>query len=136
MVSGPLTAGMGAMFGVVAILLLLACANVAGQVLARSAARRNEIGIRIAIGATRQDVLKLVVGRGMLLNSLGLAIGTAAGFLPTPAMSGLLFGVSTTDAVSHAGAPIVLGATGLLASYLPALRATRVDAINTLWQAK
>jgi putative ABC transport system permease protein len=112
--------------------LLLAAVGLYGVMAYSVNQRVREIGIRIALGATRQDVLKLVVGRGMLLSMMGLAIGTAAGLLLTPAMSGLLYGVSATDPVSHTGAIAVLAVTGLVASYLPALKATRVDPIKTL----
>jgi predicted permease len=112
--------------------LLLAVAGIYG-VMAYSVARRtHEIGVRMALGAGAPDVLRLVLGHGMLTTVIGLTIGIAGSFLLTRAMQSLLFGVSATDPVTLAGVALLLGAAALLASYVPARRATKVDPMVAL----
>lgn len=94
--------------------------------------RTHEIGVRIAIGADQRDILKLIVGQGMLLTMIGIAIGLAASFGFTRAMSSLLFGVGTTDTLTFTVISLLLTSVSLLACYVPARRATKVDPMVAL----
>jgi len=96
------------------------------------AQRTREIGIRIALGAQRGDVLKMTVNQGLKLVSIGMMVGLAAAFLLTRVLASLLFGISATDPITFLGISFVLLAVAILASYLPALRATKVDPIIAL----
>lgn len=91
-----------------------------------------EIGVRVALGARRIDVLRLVVGRGLWLALIGTAIGTAGAFAAARVMKGLLFGVAATDATVLIAVPFGLLIVSVLASYVPARRAARVDPISAL----
>ena len=118
------------LFGITA--LLLATAGVFG-VMAYSVSRRTrEIGVRVALGATRRDVLRMILGQGLRTIFIGVAIGIAASLLLTRTMQSLLFDVTPTDPLTFAGVTLLLVATALLACYIPARRATRVDPIVAL----
>ena len=86
-----------------------------------------EIGIRLALGATPRAILHLVIGRGMALAIPGVLIGLLGGLVFTRMMRGLLFGVSPIDPLTFVAIPVLLVLVALLASYIPAHRATRVD---------
>jgi predicted permease len=89
--------------------------------------RTREIGIRMALGARRSNVLRLMVGEGARLAVLGVAVGIAASFVITRLLSSLLFGVSATDPITFAGVAVLLFVVALVASYVPARRAMRLD---------
>ncbi len=107
--------------------LALAAVGIYGVVAFSVARRTQEIGIRMALGAQRRDVLRLVVGEGARLALLGVAIGIAVSAAMTRLISSLLFGVSATDPATFAGVGALLTVVALLASYLPARRAMRLD---------
>jgi putative ABC transport system permease protein len=112
--------------------LLLASVGIYGVRSYSVAQRTREIGIRIALGARRADVLQMTVKQGLRLVSAGMLLGLAAAFLLTRVLASLLFGISATDPVTFIGISLVLLAVAILASYLPALRATKVDPITAL----
>jgi len=94
--------------------------------------RSHELGIRIAVGASPRDILRLVVGQGIRMTLLGAAIGLVVSLAVTRALSSLLFGVSVTDPLTFVAVPVVLAFVAILACYLPARRAMRVDPIIAL----
>ena len=94
--------------------------------------RAHELGIRMAIGAAPRDILRLVLGQGVRLTLLGAAIGIVASLFVTRVLSASLFGVSATDPLTFVAVPIVLAAVAMLACYLPARRAMRVDPMIAL----
>jgi len=92
----------------------------------------HDIGVRIALGAQRGSILGMVVKQGMSLAGIGIVAGLIGAAALTRVMASLLFGVSTTDAVTFSSVAVFLAAVALAASYVPALRATRVDPIVAL----
>jgi putative ABC transport system permease protein len=115
-----------------ALALVLAAVGIYGVLSYAVARRTGEVGLRMALGATRRDVLGLVVGEGLRLTGAGIAIGLLAALGLTRILSALLFEVSPTDPLTFAAVAVVLGAVAILASYLPAQRATRVDPLVAL----
>jgi ABC-type antimicrobial peptide transport system permease subunit len=112
--------------------LLLGIVGLYGVIAYSVSQRRQEIGIRLALGAQTNDVLKLVLRQGASLTLLGIAIGLAGAFGLTRLMTTLLFGVSATDPLTFVLIPVLLIATALLACYFPARRATKVDPLIAL----
>jgi putative ABC transport system permease protein len=112
--------------------LLLATVGVYGVLSYEVSRKTREIGIRVALGAARTDVLALIVGQGARLLLLGVIIGTAAALLLTRLMSRLLFGISSSDPVTFASVTLFLLAVALLACYIPARRAAKVDPMVAL----
>jgi putative ABC transport system permease protein len=114
-----------AVFGGLA--LLLATIGIYGVISLRVARRGREIGIRMALGAPARAVLAMILQRGVAIAAVGVAIGTVGALLATRALGGLLYGVGALDLATFAAVPLVLAGVAMLASLLPALRATRID---------
>jgi putative ABC transport system permease protein len=112
--------------------LVLAAVGLYGVVAYSVAERRQEIGIRVALGATRSIILKEVLGESMRLSLVSLAIGSVLAFLMARLISSMLFGISSTDALTYVVVAMVLTAVTLAATYVPARRAARVDPISAL----
>jgi predicted permease len=112
--------------------LLLATLGVYGIVSYVVTQRTREIGVRVALGAQRRDVLQLIVGDGLRLASVGIGIGIAASFVLTRLLQGLVFGVSTTDPIAFGTVVLLLGFVAIGAAYLPGRRATKVDPMDVL----
>ncbi len=118
------------MFAVIAS--LLAAIGIYGVMAYAVNQRTHEIGIRLALGAQPGHILQLVIRQALILVSVGIAIGLTGALALTRVMSSLLYGVSTTDRLTFVITPLLLGGVGVLASYLPARRATKVDPMIAL----
>jgi len=112
--------------------LLLAGLGIYGTVSYLVNEQRREIAIRLALGAQRSNILKMVLRRGLGLAAAGAALGVAGALIVSHLMAGLLYGVSPNDLPTFAGVTLVLTTVALAASYIPALRAMRLDPITTL----
>ena len=115
-----------------AIALLLSSVGIYGVLSYVVAQRTRDIGIRMALGATPGLVMRDVLWYGLRLTGVGLGLGVAGAFASTRVLASLLYGVRSTDAITFAGVSLILTAVALVASYLPAHRATRVDPIVAL----
>ena len=117
-------------FGLLA--LALAGIGIYGVVSYSAAQRTREIGVRMALGARRSDVLRLILGEGLSVVGVGLALGLLLSFAVTRVLGGFLYGVSASDPLTFVGVPALLGSIALAAGYLPARRAAKVDPMVAL----
>jgi putative ABC transport system permease protein len=118
--------------GLSATALILAMIGIYGLIAYSVAERTQEMGIRIALGAARGDILRMVLRQGLGLAAAGIAIGVAASLALARVIARLLYHVSATDPLTYIGGPVLFAVIALLASYLPARRATRVDPMIAL----
>ena len=119
-----------AVFAMLAV--LLAVGGVTGVIAYSVGRRTHEIGVRVALGATRANVVSLLVRQGLVSTAIGLGVGIAGALAVTRVLANLLFGVSTTDVSVFAGASVLLAVAAIGATYLPVRRATRVDPMIAL----
>jgi predicted lysophospholipase L1 biosynthesis ABC-type transport system permease subunit len=125
-----MAAGVLASFGLLA--LLLAAVGIYGVMSYVVAGRTREIGLRMALGAQTFDVLRLILRQGMLLAGIGALLGLTIGLGGTRFLKSLLYGVNATDPITFTAVTLLLGSVALLACWLPALRASRVDPMVAL----
>jgi putative ABC transport system permease protein len=112
--------------------LTLATVGIYGLTAYSVSRRTHEIGLRVALGASQSQILRLVVGGGLVTSLIGAAIGVAVAFELTRGLSGMLYGVTATDPLVFGGVPLLLIAVSVLASYIPARKATRIDPLVAL----
>jgi putative ABC transport system permease protein len=112
--------------------LLLAAIGIYGVIAYSVTQRTREIGIRMALGAQRRDMLGMVLRQSLTVVVIGIAIGLLAAFASTRLLASLLYGVGANDALTYASVVFLLGTAALLASYIPARRAMKVDPMIAL----
>jgi predicted permease len=115
-----------------ALALILSTVGIYGVISYLTGQRTHEIGVRVALGASRSDVLRMVLGEGLKITLIGIAIGLAAAFGLTRLITTVIYGVGTTDPITFASVAILLSGVALLACYIPARRAMRVDPMVAL----
>jgi putative ABC transport system permease protein len=117
-------------FGILA--LIIAAVGIAGVLAFSVSARTNEIGIRMSLGADRARVQRMILGEGGVLLALGLVLGVAGAWFASGLIRGLLFGVAPHDPATLAGVAGLMAAIGVLACWIPARRASRIDPVITM----
>ena len=115
-----------------ALALALACVGLYGLLAFTVGRRAHEFGVRLALGARPRDLMRAVLAEGGTLSAAGLVIGTVVSIGIARALTGLLFGVRPVDPLTYAAIALLLGASALVACYLPARRAARVDPMVAL----
>jgi len=115
-----------------ALAVVLSCVGIYGVVSYIAGRRTHEIGIRVALGAREFDVLRLVVGYGLALAVLGVGLGVAGALVLTRFLASMLYGIRPTDPLTYLGVALLLTAVAMVASYIPARRATKVDPMEAL----
>jgi ABC-type antimicrobial peptide transport system permease subunit len=115
-----------------AVALAMAAAGVYGVTTHSVAQRTRELGLRMALGAQSQDVVRLVIRQSLGMIAVGLGIGVVIALIVTRFMASLIYNVSETDVLTFASVVAVLGVVGLIASLIPAVRAGQVDAMQSL----
>ena len=118
-----------------AVAMLLSSIGIYGLLAYMVGQRSREIGIRVALGAQRPDILKLILGKGLLLAGTGIAIGLILSAISAPLIAGLLYGVHPIDVIVFVTVPLILLVVAFLATYIPARRATTVDPIIALHES-
>jgi putative ABC transport system permease protein len=119
--------------GIFAFLALaLAAVGIYGVTSYSVSQRTHEIGIRMALGAQDSDVLRLVVGHGLALAVIGMTLGVAGALVLTRFLASMLYGIRPTDPLTYLGVCLLLMAVAMVASYIPARRATKVDPMEAL----
>lgn len=134
-VDGAMAAGrfsMSVMGAFAAIAFVLAAVGIFGVISYDVNQRKHEIGIRLALGATRGDLLRLILGEGAQLAGIGIAAGVAGALLLTPKMEDMLYGVKAADPVTFVAIPLLLGAVALAATYVPSRQAASLEPVNAL----
>ncbi len=117
-----------------AVAMALAMAGVYGVMAYSVSQRANEIGVRMALGAATRDVLRMVLGQGMMLAAVGLLLGIAGAVAANRLLTGMLFGVKAGDPITFLGVAALLLVVALAASLIPAMRAARLDPLNAFRQ--
>src|SRR6185369_5930708 len=117
-----------------ALAVCLAMAGVYGVMAYAVGQRSNEVGLRMALGASTSSVLRLILGQGLKLAGMGLALGLAGAFAASRLLTTMLFQVKPTDPLVYLGVAILLGVVALVASYVPARRASRIDPVAAIRQ--
>ena len=115
--------------------MTLASIGIYGTISLLVSERTQEMGIRLALGADRPTILKLVLGQGLVLIAIGLTAGIAGAVVLTRALAGLIYGIRPLDPITFIAVPLMLCAIGALACFIPARRAASVDPITTLRQS-
>jgi putative ABC transport system permease protein len=123
---------MGLLTGFASLALLLAALGIYGVISYGVSQRVRELGIRIALGASNESILKLILGEGLLLVGSGLAVGVIGAVLLTRLLTSMLYGITPIDLPTLFIVPVTLAATAMLATYLPARRAARVDPVTAM----
>jgi putative ABC transport system permease protein len=114
------------------VALVLAAVGIYGVISYAVSRRTHEIGVRMALGATPRSVVRLIVGQGMRVVAVGVAVGLAGALLVTRLMTNVVYGIRVTDPVTYAAVSVLLVVVALVASYVPARRATRIDPLASM----
>jgi putative ABC transport system permease protein len=128
-----LNAALVSSFGILAV--IIAAVGIAGVLAFSVSARTNEIGIRMSLGADRGRVQRMILKEGGVLLAIGLVVGVAGAWVASGVIRGLLFGVAPHDPVTFVGVAVMMAAIGIVACWIPAVRAARIDPAITMRSA-